>query len=198
MKPVWLARIGCVAALSATVLLGCGSDPAPGQTNGNSGTGGSAALAGSGGQPLGGVAGMVASGGAPGGTGNAAGGANGGNSNAGGNGTSGTGGTPSAAGAAGGGGVGGSCMSASCQAPAVVTYPNLPDAVESPLYTVTVNGTKLFVEKMTKFAPEMQVHYAHVSLAGADPAMFSVTVNESFTAFTLSPKSRNITPTKSG
>ena len=141
---------------------------------------------------------MLASGGAPGGTGNAAGGANGGNSNAGGNGTSGTGGTPSAAGAAGGGGVGGSCMSASCQAPAVVTYPNLPDAVESPLYTVTVNGTKLFVEKMTKFAPEMQVHYAHVSLAGADPAMFSVTVNESFTAFTLSPKSRNITPTKSG
>jgi hypothetical protein len=35
---------------------------------------------------------------------------------------------------------------------------------KSPLYSVTVTGKPLFVEKMTKFSPEMQVHYAHGSL----------------------------------
>jgi len=33
-------------------------------------------------------------------------------------------------------------------------------ATASPLYSVTVGGKALFVEKLTKFSPEMQVHYA--------------------------------------
>src|SRR5262249_51677599 len=42
------------------------------------------------------------------------------------------------------------------------------------------------------------VHYAHCLVAGGGTATISVTVNESFTNFTLSPKSRNITATKNG
>jgi hypothetical protein len=80
----------------------------------------------------------------------------------------------------------------------VVTYPDLPGAVRSPLYTVTANGTPLFVEELTQFAPEMQVHYAHCSLAGTAPATFAVTVNETFTLHTLSPRSRNIATRQSG
>jgi polygalacturonase len=80
----------------------------------------------------------------------------------------------------------------------VVTYPDLPGATRSPLYTVSANGSPLFVEKFTKFAPEMQVHYAHCSLSGAGAATFSVTVNESFSSYTLSPRSRNITTTRNG
>jgi hypothetical protein len=80
----------------------------------------------------------------------------------------------------------------------VVTYPDLPGAIRSPLYTVTANGTPLFVEKFTKFAPEMQVHYAHCSLSGAGAATFSVSVNEGFSSYTLSPRSRNIATTRSG
>jgi polygalacturonase len=81
---------------------------------------------------------------------------------------------------------------------AVITYPDLPGAVRSPLYTVTANGAPLFVEKLTKFAPEMEVHYAHCSLSGAGAATFSVTVNEPFSSLTLSPQSRNIATTKRG
>ncbi len=80
----------------------------------------------------------------------------------------------------------------------VVTHPDLPGAVRSPLYEVTANGTSLFVEKIGKFSPEMQVHYAHVSLAGAGAATLSVTVNEAFTSHTLSPKSRNIATARAG
>ena len=47
--------------------------------------------------------------------------------------------------------------SGSASSAGVVTYPALPGAVRSPLYAVTANGTALFVEKFTKFAPEMQV-----------------------------------------
>jgi polygalacturonase len=74
----------------------------------------------------------------------------------------------------------------------------LPGAVRSPLYTVTVKGISLFVEKLTKFSPEMQVHYAHCSLSGAGAAEVSVTVSESFNAYTVSPKSRNLLASKSG
>jgi polygalacturonase len=80
----------------------------------------------------------------------------------------------------------------------VIIYPDLPGAVRSPLYTATVNGLPLFVEKLTKFAPEMQVHYAHCSLSGAGTATFAVTVKESFTSHTLSPRSRNISTVRSG
>jgi hypothetical protein len=63
---------------------------------------------------------------------------------------------------------------------------------------VTTNGTGLFVEQLTKYAPEMQVHYAHCSLSGSGTAAFSVTLSKTFNAFTVSPKSRNLTATKSG
>jgi polygalacturonase len=74
----------------------------------------------------------------------------------------------------------------------VVVYPDLPGATRSPLYSVTANGTPLFVEKLAKFSPEMQVHYAHCSLSGSGTASFSVAVNEGFASHTLSPRSRAI------
>jgi hypothetical protein len=85
-----------------------------------------------------------------------------------------------------------------CGTGTVVAYPSLPGAAKSTLYTVSANGTALFVEQMTKFSPEMQVHYAHLSVAGGAPASFSVTVSQAFSAFTLSPKSRNIAATRNG
>ncbi len=80
----------------------------------------------------------------------------------------------------------------------LVSCPTLPGATASPLYSITVNGAPLFVEKLTKFSPEMQVHYAHASLTGSGTATIAVTVAQSFNAFTLSPKSRKLTATKSG
>ncbi|GAB3803099.1 cellulose binding domain-containing protein [Micromonospora zhanjiangensis] len=79
-----------------------------------------------------------------------------------------------------------------------VADPALRGATKSPLYTVTTDGTPLFVEKMTKYAPEMQVHYAHCSMAGAGTAQFSVTVAESFSSYTVSPKSRKLAVARSG
>lgn len=78
----------------------------------------------------------------------------------------------------------------------VYTYPAYPGATSSPLYTVKANGETIFTEKLTQFAGEMQVHYAHFSLEGT--ATIQVTVNESFNSYTLSPKSRKIATTKSG
>lgn len=80
----------------------------------------------------------------------------------------------------------------------VVTYPDLPGATRSPLYSVTVNGSPLFVEKLAKFSPEMPVHYAHCALSGASPASFSVAVEGGFTSHTLSPRSRDIATHRSG
>jgi polygalacturonase len=79
----------------------------------------------------------------------------------------------------------------------VIVDPELPGAVRSPLYAVQANGAALFVEKLTQFAPEMQVHYAHCSLAGAGAATFTVTVNEAFDSHTLSPRSRGIATSRS-
>jgi polygalacturonase len=95
------------------------------------------------------------------------------------------------AGLAGSGGQGGGAAT-------VVCYPTPTGATKSTLYAVTANGTPMFVEKLTKFSPEMQVHYAHCSLVGSGPATLAVTVNESFNSFTLSPKSRKLAATKSG
>jgi hypothetical protein len=81
---------------------------------------------------------------------------------------------------------------------AVMTYPTLPGASESPLYTVTANGAAQFVEKMTKFGQEMQVHYAHFGVASGCKATVAVTVNGGFSSYTLSPKSRMLSATKSG
>jgi len=80
----------------------------------------------------------------------------------------------------------------------LVACPDLPGATKSPLYSVTVGGTPLFVEKLTKFSPEMQVHYASGSLSGTGTATVAVTVSESFNSFTISPKSRMLSATKSG
>jgi len=80
----------------------------------------------------------------------------------------------------------------------LVTCPALPGAITSPLYSVTVAGKPLFVEKLSKCAPEMQVHYAHGSLSGAGSAMVTVTVSESFSSYTVSPKSRKLTTSKNG
>jgi hypothetical protein len=93
------------------------------------------------------------------------------------------------------GGGGGSAGEGS-ETPAVVTYPDLPGAERSSLYSVTVDGIPLFVEKLTKFSPEMQVHYAHCSLSST--ATVEVTVNEDFNSYKLSPTSRNISATKNG
>jgi hypothetical protein len=80
----------------------------------------------------------------------------------------------------------------------LVDCPDLPGATASPLYSVTVAGQPLFVEKLTKFSPEMQVHYAYGSLSGTGTATVAVTVSESFNSFTVSPKSRKLSATKSG
>lgn len=79
-----------------------------------------------------------------------------------------------------------------------VADPALRGATRSSLYTVAADGAPLFVEKMTRFAPEMQVHYAHCSMAGAGTARLSVTVAESFSSYTVSPKSRRLAVTRSG
>jgi len=63
---------------------------------------------------------------------------------------------------------------------------------------VTVGGKPLFVEKLTKYSPEMQVHYAYGSLSGTGTATVAVTVSESFTSYKVSPKSRQLAATKSG
>ncbi len=81
----------------------------------------------------------------------------------------------------------------------VTVYPTLPGAVQSNLYQVTANGTMAFVERLTKFAPEMQVHYAHFSLgANCATANITVSVSQAFNSFTVSPKSRKLTATKTG
>ncbi len=172
---------------------------------GSSGTGGNAA--GSGGATGAAGSGGSAGAGGRGGSGNA-GGATGTGGAGGASGSAGAspGGTTGAAGAAGRGGAGGASATGTAgaggtggaSATGCVAVPMLPGAVKSPLYALTANGTTLFVEKLSKYSPEMQVHYAHCTLAGSGTATFAVTVSESFTAATLSPKSRNITTTKSG
>ena len=176
------SQVGCSSKTSggAQPDAGAGVGGAAGSgsgTGGSSGTGtggASGAVGGAAGQA--GVAGATGAGGTQGGQGGA--------------GNPGTGGSPTTG--AGGSGAGGSGV-VTC-----VPDPTLPGAVKSPLYTVTANGTALFVEQLTKYAPEMQVHYAHCSMSGAGTATFAVTLSKAFNAFTVSPKSRNITATKSG
>ena len=96
------------------------------------------------------------------------------------------------------GGAGGATSVSCSSAGAVTTYPTLPGATMSPLYAVTANGTSQFVEKLTKFSPEMQVHYANFAVATGCTATVAVTLSSSFSSYTLSPKSQNITVSKSG
>lgn len=187
-------------AATGGIHVGAGGTPASGGSAAGGGGG-----SGDGVSPGGasGSGGATATGGTPasGGTSGAGGGgttAAGGSMDGGSGGTTGDGGTTPVAGSTGDGGDAGACASGDCATADVITYPTPPGAEESPLYTVTVNDTPLFVEKMAKYSPEMQVHYAHGSLAGTEPATVSVTVNESFNSYTLSPKSRNTPATKNG
>ena len=179
-------------------------------TGGDSGVGGTAAGGTSGGGVTGSGGGSGAGGTASGGTTGAGGTASGGTTGAGGRGgTTGAGGAGgaagrggSSAGTTGSAGAGGTASGGSGGAggatATTVTCATLPGQTKSTLYTVTGNGTSAFVERLTKYSPEMQVHYAHCWLSNTGTATFSVTVSESFTNYTLSPKSRNIAVTKSG
>ncbi|HEY4183642.1 MAG TPA: hypothetical protein VGP07_01175 [Polyangia bacterium] len=184
---------------------GGGSGGGPGPSGGSPGAGGQGGSGGSGrGGTSGATGGSSQSGGAPGsggagGSGAAGSGGGGGATGSGGSGSggSGSGGNGSGGSAgAGSGGAGGAAGAAGTTT--LVACPTLPNATASPLYSVTVNGSPLFVEQLTKFSPEMEVHYAHGSLAGSGTATVAVTVKQSFSAFTLSPKSRNLGATKSG
>src|SRR6185369_13522916 len=158
---------------------------------GNGTTGGGAALAGGTGGAAGGTGGAVGTGGAAGGP--SAGGTSAGSSSGGhaGDASSGSGGKAS-------GGSGGAAPIACNSDGAVLTYPTLPGASKSPLYTVTANGASQFVEKMTKFDQEMQVHYAHFGVATGCKATVAVTVSGGFSSYTLSPKSRMLSATQNG
>jgi len=204
MKPLWLLPLAFSAAIGLASQFGCSSQPANGA--GTAGASNSGGRAGSGPNP--GAAGASANGGAPGLGGTS--GVSGAPSVSGANGVSGApgggaggsaagaGGSAGAAPGAAGSGGGGACTGAGCPPVTCVNYPTLPGATASPLYSLTASNSPLFVEKLGKFSPEMQVHYAHCTLSSAGSASFAVTVKESFNSYTLSPKSRNITATKSG
>jgi len=174
------ASSGSTAGASAGGSSGLGGAPAGGAPSGVAGT--VAGVSGAGGTalPSGGAAGAVTSGGAGGASGGA----------------------PSTSGGSGGtaGSVAGSGGAApvDCASNGVITYPALPGAAKSSLYTVTANGTAQFVEQMTKFSPEMQVHYAYFGVASGCTATIAVTLSQSFSSYTLSPKSRKLTATKNG
>jgi hypothetical protein len=151
---------------------------------------------GAGGSATGGTGAGVTGGDAPPATGGAAGSTGGTNTG----GTANTGGGNSTGGGTGTGGAtssGGSTGNPDAGAAAVVTCPDLPGAEKSTLYSVTVGGTPLFVEKLSKFSPEMQVHYTHASLTGGT-ATVAVTVSGGFNSYKLSPKSRQLPATKNG
>ena len=203
--------------LGVALLGACSSNPSGqggsggssgGSTGGSTGaTGGSGGTA-QGGSGGGGVAGMGSGGSSQtGGTGGGGAGAGGGKAGSGGaaGGAAGSsaGGATASGGAgqgghAGTGGAGAGGTAGTSGATTLVSCPTLPGATASPLYSITVNGSPLFVEQLTKFSPEMQVHYAHASLAGSGTATIAVTVKQSFSSFTLSPKSRKLAATKSG
>jgi hypothetical protein len=214
--PIFAAACGSASNNSP----GSGSTGSSGSTSGGSGTGssggGTGATGGTGGTGQTGSSGSATGSGTTGGTGSA--GTTGSSGNAGSTGTSGTstgttGSTGTSGTAAGTGGAsagtdGGTKPDSGttvlpdggvvCTATSVTTYPTLPGAVVSPLYTVTANGQSQFVEKLTKFTPEMQVHYANFAVPAGCTASISVTLTSSFNNVTVSPKSRNITTTKSG
>jgi hypothetical protein len=172
-----------------------GSGGGPGSGGASAGKGG--ATAATGGAAAGGTAGS-GRGGSPGSGGTtpvASGGATGSGGATRAGGSSGTAGATGAGGVTGSGGAGPDSGVGSGD---LVACPDLPGATASTLYSVTVGGKPLFVEKLTKFSPEMQVHYAHGSLSGGGSATVAVTVSESFSSYTVSPKSRKISATKSG
>jgi hypothetical protein len=186
---------------------GSGSGASGGSaTTGSSGNGGTGQT-GSSGSAAGSGASTGSSGSSSGSSGTSA-GSSGSSGAAGNSGSSGAGGTSAGASGTSTGGDGGGSTdsgmptggdgSVVCTATSVTTYPTLPGAVVSPLYTVSANGQSQFVEKLTKFTPEMEVHYANFAVPAGCTASISVTLTSSFNSVTVSPKSRNITTTKSG
>lgn len=175
------------------------------ETGGATSAGGASAAGGTANPTTGGVGGGVVGGTGPSGGasatgGNGRGGRSAGGANPGGNGGSSAttaGGSTASGGATQTGGTTGNGGSTGGTSAGVVCY-GYPGTAQSPLYTVTVGGTEAPVEKFTKFSPEMQVHYAHCSLSGTTAATVDVTVSESVSSYTLSPKSRNIAATKNG
>jgi len=218
MKHQSVVSLGLAAALALMGGLACSGEPAGGgagglgsggastATGGRSGAGGASATGGSntagsgGARGTGGAGtgGTVGAGGTTAGTGGTAGMTSPGGAGGG------AGGMAGARGGAGGtagvmAGTGGGPATVDCSsAGAVITFPTLPNATKSPLYTVTANGAPQFVEKLTRFAPEMQVHYAYFGVASGCTANVAVTLSQSFSSYTLSPKSRNIAVTKNG
>ena len=182
---------------------------------GNTATGGASGGTGAGGTiPFGGTSGRSTGGANPGGNttggtsgpaigGTSAGGPATGGSSPGSGGTVVTGGRTSTGGSVAGGntGTGGTAQTGGTGGSGNITctpYPDLPGAEKSSLYSITVGGSPLFVEKLSKFSPEMQVHYAHCTLSASGTATVSVTVNGGFSSYKLSPKSRQISASKSG
>jgi len=147
--------------------------------------GGSSATGGSG---LGGDAGAI--GGADPGSGGAV--FTGGSTGSGGNDTGGSAGAAGETATGGTGGTGGATASG-CE-----VFPDLPGAERSSLYSVTVNGSPLFVEKMSKFSPQMQVHYAHCAMTDSSDMDIEVAVSGGFNSYTLSPRSRQIAASQNG
>ena len=188
-QPVGGGATGGVASVGGAQPTG-GSSQTGSPTGGRTSTGGAPATGGNagGGPSTGGAAttgGSTAAGGvAP--TGGKT--SNGGTATGGSNGV---GGTTQAGGSLGTGGSGGGTSGG------IVCY-GVPGAVKSPLYTVTVGGVSAPVEKLTKFTPNMQVHYAHCSLSGTTAADVAVTLSQTLSSYTLSPKSRKLATTKSG
>jgi hypothetical protein len=52
----------------------------------------------------------------------------------------------------------------------------------------------LSLDEVTQYSPEMQVHYAHGSMAGTGTATIAVTVKESFTSFTCGDRTGYTAP----
>ncbi len=195
-----MPKMNLIALVLGFVLLGAcsSSSTSPGGVAGaNTGTGGgqtAAAGAGQSGASAGSAGSSQTGGASVGGAGASAGGAAAGSN---------TGGAMASGGAVQAGSAGTVAMgtagtAGTSGATTLVSCPSLPGATASPLYSITVNGAPLFVEQLTKYSPEMQVHYAHASLSGSGTVSVAVTVAQSFNAFTLSPKSRKLTATKSG
>ena len=197
-----LAATGGAVATGGVTSIG-GTNPTGGVpgTGGDSGGTGGTEIGGTGGAPTGGasVGGGAGTGGSSTG-GDSTGGidqATGGTVATGGSPTTGgteTGGSVATGGDSATGGVGtGGTPSSGCE-----VFPALPGAERSSTYSVTVNGAPLFVEKLSKFSPEMQVHYAHCSMTATDAVDIEVAVDGGFNSYTLSPRSRQISAAQNG
>ncbi|HXS15813.1 MAG TPA: hypothetical protein VN764_01405, partial [Polyangiaceae bacterium] len=135
LSRIWL--MGLAVGASVALGTGCSGDP---DVDGQTGTGGAITSPGAGGTTTG--SGGVGTGGGTTADGGNDAGESGGAANTGGN--SASGGGPSGSGGETGEGSGGAAPIDCDSDGAVITYPTLPGAAESPLYTVTANGATQF------------------------------------------------------